>query len=137
MNDRSIESQAIKEDNSLPEIVRKSFRVPIEDKDKVWVIMNENRYRVLDICLNGIGIALDKREPFTIEQVFLNCELNIFNVSINKLSGQIVHLTSTKGKNWQCGIQWIDIKKDTADKLFSIVSKMKEQLLKGETIAFD
>lgn len=137
MNDRSIEFQEIKDYTSLPEIVRKSFRVPVEDKEKVWVVIDKQRYPVLDICLDGIGIALEKNAAFTIEQAVLNCELNVFDTSIKALNGQIVHLTTSKGENWQCGIQWINMEKEASEKILKIVSKMKDQLLNDESRSSD
>ncbi|MCD4721498.1 MAG: hypothetical protein K8S13_16795 [Desulfobacula sp.] len=137
MSDQSIEFQKTKENISLSEIVRKSFRVPIEDKENVWVLINKKRYQVLDICLDGIGIALEKDSAFITEQALLNCELNIFNVLIKNLNGQIVHLTSDKDKKLQCGVQWIDLEKGAIDQISEIISKMKEQLLKDVGISFD
>ncbi len=133
MSERSIEFQEIKEDTSIPKIVRKTFRIPIEDKEDIWVVINKKRYAVLDISLYGIGITLEKDSTFTIEQALLNCELNAFDVSIKKLKGQIVHLTSSKKGKWQCGVRWIDMEKETEDKILKIVSKMKNQLLNDES----
>jgi hypothetical protein len=137
MSDRSIEFQEIKEDTALPKIIRKSFRVPIEEHENVWVAINKQRYPVLDIGLDGVGISLEKDLMFTIEQAILNCELNIYDVSMKELSGQIVHLTACGDEKWQCGIRWINLEKKTADKIFGIVSKMKDQLLKDERISYD
>ena len=130
MSHQSIEFQKTKENIPLPEIVRKSFRIPIEDTENIWVVINGDRYPVLDICLDGIGIALEKDSVFIIEQELLNCELTIFNVLIKNLNGQIVHLTSDKDKNLQCGVQWRDMEEAAIDQISEIVSKMKEQLLK-------
>ncbi len=133
MSERSIEFQEIKEDTSIPKIVRKSFRIPIDVKNDVWVVINKNRYSVLDISVNGISISLEKDSGVTTEQALLNCELNIFDVSIKKLKGEIVHLTSSKEGKWRCGVRWIDMGKVTEDKIFKIISKMKDQLLKDES----
>jgi c-di-GMP-binding flagellar brake protein YcgR len=132
MSDQSIEFQKTKENIPLPEIVRKSFRIPIEDKESVWVVINKKRYQVLDICLGGIGIALEKKSQFTSEQTLSDCELTIFDVSIKNLNAQIVHLTSDKDENLQCGVQWIDLEKGVIDQISEIVLKMKEQLLKED-----
>ncbi len=133
MSKGTIEFQKTKEDTSLPDIVRNSFRIPIDDKENTWVVIHKKRYPVLDICLNGISIDLEKNSPFTVEQALLNCELNIFDVSIKKLKGKIVHLTSSKEGKWRCGVRWIDMGKVTEDKIFKIISKMKDQLLKDES----
>ncbi len=132
MSNQSIEFQKTKENIPLPEIVRKSFRIPIDDKENGWVVINKNRYQVLDICLDGIGISLEKDSEFATEQALLNCELTLFNVLIKNLNGKIIHLTSDKDKNLQCGIQWIDMEKGAIDQILEIVSNMKKQLLKED-----
>ncbi len=137
MNDQSIEFRKIKEDLTLPEIVRKSFRVPVKDSQNVRVTISNTQYPVLDICLDGIGIALEDSSAFAIDKILKNCELNIFDVTIKDLNGRIVHFSLTPAKDCHCGIQWVDMKQKTADKISKIVAKMKEQLLKDDTILFD
>ncbi len=134
MNDQSIDFQKIIEDVTSPEIVRKSFRVPINDADRenVWVVIDEKRYTVCNVSPGGISISLKDNSIFTIDQALLNCELNIFNQSVKDLNGKIIQFSSTRKKDWQCGIQWIDLKKETADQILKIVIKMKEQLLKDD-----
>lgn len=137
MNDQSIEFRKIKEDLTLPEIVRKSFRVPVKDSQNVRVAINNAQYPVLDICPDSIGIVLEDKSAFTIDQILKNCELNIFDLTIKDLNGRIVHFSLSPSKHWHCGIQWIDMKQKTADQISKIVAKMKEQLLRDDTILFD
>jgi len=136
MNTQSIEFDNIEEDSSLPDVVRKSFRVPVEDSKKVWVVIHNRRYPVRDICLGGIGIILEDNTVFAIEQTLKNCELYIYNTSIKDLNGRVIHFSSNLEKELQCGIQWIDMKESTASQISKIVLKMKEQLLKDDGISF-
>ena len=140
MNDQSIEFLDIKEDSTLPEIVRKSFRVPVKDSWNGRVVINNKQYPVLDICLDGISIALEDNSAFAIDQILKNCELNISDVTIKDLNGRIIHFLLNPAKNCKdchCGIQWMDMKEKTANQILKIVSKMKKQLLKDDTILFD
>ncbi|MCK5836434.1 MAG: hypothetical protein KAH09_04135 [Desulfobacula sp.] len=134
MNDQSLEFRKMKDIPGLPERVRKSFRIPVEDSQKVWVLINNKRYPVLDICLNGISIALDDNGAFTIDQTINNCELNILDESIEALNGRVIHFSSYLGEDWQCGIQWMDMNEITTRQISMIVLKMKEQLLKDDTV---
>jgi c-di-GMP-binding flagellar brake protein YcgR len=134
MDDQSLEFNKIKDIPGLPEIVRKSFRIPFEENQKVWVLINNKRYPVLDICLDGIGIALDDNQTFTIDQTVNNCELNVLDESIKNLNGRIIHSSLCIGEDWQCGIQWKDMDEVTARQISMIVLKMKEQLLKDNTV---
>ncbi|WP_041279398.1 hypothetical protein [Desulfobacula toluolica] len=137
MNDQSIEFGKIKDDSTLPEIVRKSFRVPVKDSQNVWVKIHNKKYPVLDICLDSIGIVLEDKSAFTIDQILKSCELNIFDLKIKDLNGRIVHFSLSPSKHWHCGIKWMDIKQKIADQISKIVAKMKEQVLKDDTILFD
>lgn len=137
MNSQSIEFDKIKEDSSLPEIVRKSFRIPVEDSRKVWVVIDDTQYTVLDISVGGIGIALKKSSVFCVDQVLTGCRLNIFNESITDLSGRIIHFSSDTGKKWQCGLQWIDMKENSVNQISKILLKMKDKLLKDDALSFD
>ena len=134
MKDQSIEFQEIKESSRLPETIRKAFRIPIEDHHKVWVLINNKQYPVLDICSGGIGISLDDDSVFTIDQTIENCELTIFNKSITGLTARIIHSSFSGSEAFHCGIQWKDMKETTASQISMIVLKMKEKLLKDDTI---
>ncbi|MBU1340446.1 MAG: hypothetical protein KKE44_07900 [Proteobacteria bacterium] len=133
MNSQSIEFDKIKEDATLPEIVRKSFRVPIEDTKKVWVLIHNKKYLVQDICIGGIGIVLKDNSVFTIDQSIKKCELNIFDISVKNLDGRIVHLSSGPGKELKCGIQWLSMEKETIHQISKIVLTMKQQLLQDNS----
>lgn len=137
MNSQSIEFDKINEDSSGPETVRKSFRVPVEDHENIWVVINTRRYSLQDISLEGIGIVLDDTSGFDIEQILNNCELNIFNVSIKELTGRVVHLSSEFGSALHCGIEWIDMKEKGTDEISKIIKTMKKQLLEDDNISFD
>ncbi len=134
MNNQSIEFDKVNEDPSLPKIIRKSFRVPIEDDENAWAVINAKRYPIRNISLEGVGIVLDDTSVFSIEQTFTHCELNIFNASIKELNGRVVHLSSDLGKVLQCGIEWIDLEEQLTDEILTIVQNMKDKLLNDDII---
>jgi hypothetical protein len=136
MNTESFEFEILKDGSTLPEIVRKSFRIPLEDGRSAWVIINNRQYVVQDICIGGIGIVLKNDSVFCVDQVLNDCELNIFNISIKALSGRVIHFSSDNDKVWQCGIQWVDMPADDVDRISKILSTMKAQLLKDTNVLF-
>jgi len=136
MNDQSIEFQKIKEDLTLPKIVRKSFRVPVESDENIWVVINKKQYDVLDICSDGISVTLKSDSLFTVGQSLLDCELNINNQLFTGLSGRIVRFTST-GRILQYAIQWTGMEEKVGKNIFELISNMKENLLKDDSILFE
>ncbi len=129
MNSPSIEFDRIKEDSPLLKTVRKSFRVPVQDTKNIRVLINDIRYPVQDICLDGIGITVKDSLAFFVDQPLLNCELYYFDISIKNLNGRIVHMSTDLGQNWKYGIQWTGLEKEASDRISAIVGKLKDQLL--------
>nr|NJM03009.1 hypothetical protein [Desulfobacula sp.] len=129
MNSQSIEFNRIKENLPLPETVRKSFRVPVEDRKNIRLMINDIPYPVQDIGLEGIGIAAGDSLAFVVDQALSNCELHYFDRSVKPLNGRIVHISVTPGLDWKYGIQWEGTGKEASEGILSIVREMKDQLL--------
>ncbi len=134
MNNPGTESGNLKQDSAVSDGIRKSFRVPTDDNEDIWVVIDNKKYPVTDICPDGIGIVFRDDPGFTVEQILNNCNLKISNVMIQNLNGRIVHLSSESGRNFHWGIQWVGLEEKTASHLSKIVGKMKTQLLKDNII---
>ncbi|MFA5902778.1 MAG: hypothetical protein WC836_02500 [Desulfobacula sp.] len=137
MNSPSIEFDRIKEDSPLPKIVRKSFRVPVDDKQNIRVLINDKPYPLQDIGLDGIGITAKDNLAFFVDQPLSNCELTCFDVVVKNLNGRIVHVSAALDQDWKYGIQWKGLEKDKSDLISDIVHKLKEQLLANDKNSSD
>ncbi|MBU1195324.1 MAG: PilZ domain-containing protein [Proteobacteria bacterium] len=137
MDKQSAEFNKLNTGPDQTDYIRKSFRVPVEDPLKVWVMINTRRYPVLDICFDGVRILINEMSEFQVEQSLSNCELTIFDVFIGSLQGRVIHVSAGENKALQCGIQWMDASENEAQKIFQIVSKMKNQLLTDDDMPFD
>ncbi len=137
MNSQSIEFDRVKADSPLPKIVRKSFRIPVEDQKNIWIMINNTPYPVQDIALEGIAITAGSSLTFAVDQDLSNCELHYFDRSIKPLNGHIVHISAALGQNWKYGIQWEGLEKKVSDWILSIVCEMKSQFLKKDQCPAD
>ncbi len=130
MSSQSIEFQKIKEDTDSPEIVRHSFRIPVEDMEKIFLVINEIQYTIFDISTGGIGITPEGNTAFAVDDIIENCELHIFDDLFKNLKARIIHCSLGVEMTLQYGIQWVDLDKQSADRLNKIILTMKDQLLK-------
>ncbi len=130
MKKQSIELTSINEDPVLPKIVRHSFRVPILDKDKIHVTIQENSFPVLDLSESGISIAPQKKVHLLVDEKIKNCELHIFDTVLKGLTAQVVHFSSNSGEAWQYGLKWINLSKKMRNQLSEVILAIKEKLLK-------
>ncbi len=132
MNDQSLEFQNINDDSTHPRIVRKSFRIPVVSIQDIWVEIDSEKYTIVDIGEGGISIALKANSQFQLDQRLNDCKLHLEGEVIQNLNGLIVHFSSDLDNGWQYGIQWLEIKKDSIEKLSKIIKKLKAKLLNGE-----
>ncbi len=132
MNSRPKTSNTINQDSSLKKIVRKYFRVPVNIPDQIWVRINNIKYPVRDICLDGVGITLEDPGAFVISQTVAGCELKISDLVVKGLDGRVVHFSLNSGKDWQCGIHWTPLENNVARRISDKVSVLKNELLSDD-----
>ncbi len=130
MSSQSIEFQKNNEDIDSSKIVRNSFRIPIESLENIFLVIDKIQYIVFDISPDGIGISPEDNTAFAINEIIENCELHIFDHVFENLKARVVHCSLGSEMTLQCGIQWIDLDRQSADLLNKIVLKMKDELLK-------
>lgn len=137
MSSEPIEFENPDQQSEKSDIVRKSFRVPLEEAENVWFAFQGQRYSVVNISYDGVGILIDHSGIFKGGRTLEKCDLNIADQMVKNLKGSIVHVSCTDDKIWQCGIQWLELPDDKAKLISETVSSMKEQLLKNGTISFE
>ncbi len=133
MNDaESIEFQNTGKDPDQLDIVRKSFRVPLEKGDDIKVMIAGTLYRVADISVSGVSIACNDADPLSVSQVYTNCELQHAEGVITGLTAKIIHFTSSIDKSWLNGLQWVDLEIAAEKEISALVKIRKEKLLEPD-----
>ncbi len=100
--------------------------------NQIWVKINNIKYPVRDICLDGVGITLEDPGAFVISQTVTDCELKISDLVLKGLDGRVVHFSLNSGKDWQCGIHWTALEEKTARRILDKVSVLKNELLSND-----
>ncbi|MCP4020387.1 MAG: PilZ domain-containing protein [Desulfobacteraceae bacterium] len=137
MKKQSIELKQVSEDTDIPKIVRKSFRIPVEERDKISVTIRGKSYPLSDISMSGVRIYPAEKTDFTVDKKIESCKLHIYDTTITGLTGEIVHFSLNSGEQWQYGIKWIDLDKGQKDQLSQNILSMKEKLLQDSNDNFD
>ena len=132
MNSRPETLDTVEIDFSVDTIVRKTFRVPLEISDNVWITIGNNRYPVRDISATGVGIKLESPLSFNVSQIIGNCELSMDGQVVKDLEGRVVHFSLNSDREWQYGIQWVRMNQSAADRISETVFKLKDKLLRDD-----
>ena len=133
-NTESIEFQDIQKDSKQVDIVRKSYRIPIQEDDDINVVIAGQSYRVIDISISGVAIVRQDTNTLSVSQIYTNCELRYPEGIIKELTAKIIHFTSGTDKSWLNGLMWIDVTKNAQTKINALVKKRKNDLLKSDDI---
>jgi len=110
-------------------IVRGNFREPIADGDGVLARIANQDYQVLDICHNGIGLAVGSLDSFADGA---RCELTLrVREQSMKISALVAHISpGIKWNECHCGLEFVTIKPQDAEYLQRFIAEHHARLFR-------
>lgn len=115
----------------LEEIMRKYFRIKVKSCGDVSIKINDVNYEVIDVGDRGIGIQLGPEDIFVAVEDELPIELKIMGV-IHNLQGKVVHISPSGPEEFLCGIEFINIDKESKEKLMEYLQNCRENIFTEE-----
>ena len=115
----------------LQEIMRKYFRINVKGNGDISIKINEAKYEVIDVGEYGIGLKLSPEDLFITIEDELPIELTIEGM-IHHLQGKVVHISPAGPEEFLCGIEFINISKESKDKLMNYLQTCREKIFKEE-----
>jgi len=125
------ESRDIQENNTgspLSTIVRKSFRIPLKDKDSFFVIIDGISYPLTDIGPMGICINIKSKDLFSSDLLLSNCDLHLLEKKVIGIDGLVVHCSPGRKGSWLYGIKWQNLDPETEKEIDSIVNGLRDKI---------
>ncbi|SLM31296.1 hypothetical protein MTBBW1_300027 [Desulfamplus magnetovallimortis] len=121
------------DDDQDPDAVRKTFRIPIRDKDRYAIIINGTKFPIEDINAKGAGILMVKDHSFARGMLLAGCELLLGDSRFPDVDCEIVHITSIKGEPPLFGVKWSDTNltkaEDFQNQLAGVCESLKKEML--------
>lgn len=109
------------------DVKRKYFRISVKGNDDISVKVNEVEYEVFDVAEHGIGIRFTPEDILVAVGDELPIELKIMGAVYN-LKGKVVHISPTGPEEFLCGIDLINLDKQSKDELLSYLQSCKEKV---------
>lgn len=130
----SIEILELDDDSLDAATVRKSFRIPVREKNSFLIVIRGTSFPIEDINSKGAGVLMVKDQSFRKGQKISDCKLILGKDTFHGVECQIVHITYIKGATPRFGIKWLNMdKKDIAMKgtkqIEAICNDLKKDLL--------
>lgn len=136
----SIDIQVIDNEDEDQAPVRQSFRIPVDSKENLSVVIKGKSYRVTDLGPEGIRILLEDPLDFDAAELIEGSELTIKgcmlvfpDIIIKNLTARIIHFSLVQGKGLENGIQWVNLTEENKKKIAAQISIIKQRLLLSDT----
>jgi len=127
-----LQHKPTKEKNmDLDEIKRKDFRIRVKEDDTVSIKINNVPYEIIDLNDGGIGLRLSPEDILVAVGDELTIELKIESL-IQTLQGKVVHVSSSGSKDVLSGIEFMNIDKETREKLIQYLQSCRTKTFKEE-----
>lgn len=122
-------------DLGLPkDISRQCFREPIGPEENIVAEFNGQKFQIIDIGSRGIGLSLPAPVCLTEGQT-VDIEIVLYEELI-RFQGKVVHISQKSPENFcHCGIEFVDIMKETEKKLREFIQKHHAELF-GRALGF-
>ncbi|MBF0302130.1 MAG: hypothetical protein HQK73_03750 [Desulfamplus sp.] len=133
LHEESIEILELDGDSLDSVTVRKSFRIPIREKNSFSILINGSCFPIEDINSKGAGILMVEDHSFFKGQLLSDCELILGSDKFSGVECQIVHITSVKDSPPLFGVKWLNMDDATElvgkKRLEEICNELKKNLL--------
>ena len=131
MKSESIEFQSRSEEKESAPQVRKSFRIPVSDREFVQVSIKQRKYRVSNISQGGVGINSEGLSDLKYGEIYTGCELILLNERFKGLTGKIIHYSASASGQLEQGIQWTGLDAEQRQSLDAVFLQMKTRVLEN------
>jgi hypothetical protein len=131
MKTESIELQPRSEGKKSAPLVRQSFRIPVSEKESVFVIIKQKPYRVSNINQGGVGISSDGLFGLKFGDIYTGCELILRNEKFKGLTGKLIHYSPSASGQLEHGIQWIGLDGEQRQALDAVFLQMKSRVFEN------
>ncbi|MDX1775646.1 MAG: PilZ domain-containing protein [Desulfobulbales bacterium] len=115
----------------LQDIMRKYFRISVQEDDAISMKINNVAYDMIDVGDRGIGIRLTPEDIFLAVEDELPIELKIEGL-VHNLQGKVVHISPSGPEEFLCGIEFINIDKKSKESLMAFLQSYREKIFKEE-----
>lgn len=131
ISDDSIELEEIPSDSESEQVIRKSYRLQVRNRERFFLKVESSCFPLIDISDSGICVEVSADTEFPQDAVLPGCELVLGDKSFNNLSGEIVHISVDGDGNWISGIQWISIDDDTQSEINATLTLLRREFFEN------
>lgn len=116
-----------------PVVTRKTFRIPVRDKEKYLFVIKGVPFPIEDINVEGAGISMIKDLSFIKGMTLSGGELILDGERFSNVECEIAHITAVEGNSPVFGVKWLQILSDDGkseiQRLGTVCAILKKKLL--------
>lgn len=128
ISDDSFELEELPSEQNPEQVARKDYRLRLRDEIDFAVVIDGTSYPLIDASVSGVCIAIDHEAPFEEDDQLDRCSIVLNQQRFDNLQGEVVHKSTNGEGNWICGIQWLDVDKETSKKLKQALFTLRQEM---------
>ncbi|MBU0731035.1 MAG: PilZ domain-containing protein [Proteobacteria bacterium] len=111
-------------------VIRQCFRLQLTGSEVITADIKDDTFEIVDLGINGVGITLKYGNLFSVgEELTLSLTLDGKKFS---LQGVVVHISPDTYDNFLCGIELINLDKDSAKKFETYFQQHRAKIFQNE-----
>jgi len=115
----------------LIKTTRESFRTPVSGAGTATAQIGDQLFDIDNIGPSGIGIRVAQADMFSVNQELDSIQL-ILEGSAFHLKGKVVHITPDGAGKFLCGIEFVDMDRESEEKLLEYHQKSRTELFQKQ-----
>jgi len=127
-----LEIEEIPNEHPDKETGRTLYRMPVQGENNYAVIIDTIKYPLLDVSSGGIRISIKAETSIAAKGTISACELILNEETFGGLQGEVVHYSLDDEGSWVCGIKWLNVDRDTEEKIDGMLMYLRKELFKND-----
>lgn len=131
ISDDTLEIEEISSESESGSVSRKSYRLPLRNKENYFLEVDSNTYPLLDISIDGVCIAVHVTTPISLGDIKSTCNIIFGDKVLACLEGKVVHTSFDCDGNWICGIHWLNIDEDSSKNIEQALHALRKEMFEN------
>lgn len=130
ISDDTLEFEEIESKPESGCVSRKSYRLPLKNKENFLLEFDSNTYPLLDMSIEGVSIEVRAMTPISLGEIKSACKIIFGDKIFAGLVGKVVHTSLDCEGNWICGIHWLNIDEDISNSIEQALLALRKEMFK-------
>jgi hypothetical protein len=116
----------------LEPVVRRSFRIPVKQREDIRVTIKGLIHPVKDVSSRGVSFPIQDCGAFPAGRFLEGCILFLPGEVLKDLNATVMHCSPDPEDGWLVGIQWLNLSPETEERIGGHILALRREFFEKE-----